>query len=62
MPRLPLLLLSLFVVAFSIYGFLASFEPVENAMIFRVAYALAGLLGLAGLVKILRRPRQVRPS
>jgi hypothetical protein len=45
---LPLLVL----LAFSAFGFLASFEPGEGAIAFRVGYAALGTLCLSGIVAL----------
>jgi len=36
------------VAAFCVFGFLATFEPTDNALAFRVVYTLMGLGCLAG--------------
>lgn len=40
--------------AFCIFGFLASFEPVENAMMYRVGYVVIGLACFPTAVLIIR--------
>lgn len=56
---LPLLVL----LAFSGFGFLASFEPGEGAIAFRVGYAVLGMLCVSGLVALVGggRPGKGRP-
>jgi cyanate permease len=46
------LLVLLPVAAFSVFGFLAAFEPVDNALAFRIGYAalFTGCLVSAGLL------------
>ena len=39
--------LLLILAAFSFFGFLASFEPTDNAMVFRIGYAVMGVSCLA---------------
>lgn len=41
--RLLISLSSLMISAFCLFGFLATFEPVQNAMIFRGVYVILGL-------------------
>ena len=52
-------LLLLAISAFCVFGFLATFEPTDNALIFRVGYILIGLSCLVGIgfliAKSLRR-------
>ncbi|MCP3691157.1 MAG: hypothetical protein GY917_03085 [Planctomycetaceae bacterium] len=38
----------LMLAAFCLFGFLASFEPTDNAMVFRIGYAVMGISCLAG--------------
>ena len=38
----------LMLAAFCLFGFLASFEPTDNAMVFRIGYAVMGVSCLAG--------------
>lgn len=42
-------LLLLAVAAFSLFGFLATFEPTSNAMAFRIGYTLVGLGCVVGV-------------
>ena len=42
-------LLLLAVAAFSVFGFLATFEPTSNAMAFRIGYTVIGLGCLVGV-------------
>ena len=42
-------LLLLAVAAFCVFGFLATFEPTDNALVFRVGYTVIGLGCLAGI-------------
>lgn len=41
------------VAVFCAYGFLASFEPTESALAFRVGYGVAGALCLFGSIRLL---------
>lgn len=43
------------VAAFCAFGFLASFEPVENAMVWRVGYTIAFIAALAGGIWWIRK-------
>jgi hypothetical protein len=36
------------IASFCAFGFLASFEPTDNAMVFRIGYAVMGISCLAG--------------
>ena len=47
--------LLLFPAAFCVFGFLASFEPIPHAMLFRIGYALAGLGMLTGAMGLFVR-------
>ena len=40
--------------AFCIFGFIASFEPVENAMMYRVGYAMIGVACFPTVVLLIR--------
>jgi len=42
-------LLLLAVAAFCVFGFLATFEPTSNAMVFRIVYTVIGLGCLVGV-------------
>ena len=49
----------LMLAAFSLFGFLASFEPTDNAFVFRIGYAIIGIssvTGVASLAKSATRP------
>ncbi len=46
--RCLLALVSLMIASFCAFGFLASFEPTDNAMVFRIGYAVMGISCLAG--------------
>lgn len=48
----------LLVMAFCVFGFLASWEPTPGAMYFRVGYAIAGLAVAATIGAILARRRK----
>jgi hypothetical protein len=52
---LSLLLFSVFLC--SVYGFLASFEPTEDRMVWRAIYTVVALLSLGGITKIWRASR-----
>ena len=53
----PLSLLLFSVFLFSVYGFLASFEPHEDRMVWRAIYTVVALLSLVGITKIWRASR-----
>jgi len=58
MQRLPALLLALLVLpllAFSAFGFLASFEPLPNPLPWRIGYAVAALVLAAVEIRLLVR-------
>ena len=61
--RLFLLLLFaamlLMLAAFCLFGFLASFEPTDNALVFRIAYAIIGVSSLTGFAGVARKA--IRP-
>ena len=40
--------------AFCIYGFIATFEPVENAVMYRVGYAMIGVACFPTAVLLIR--------
>ena len=56
-------LLLLAIAAFCAFGFMASFEPTDNAWAFRIGYAVVGIACLVGvvllIVNVLRRRRSV---
>ncbi|MCB9922574.1 MAG: hypothetical protein H6822_10350 [Planctomycetaceae bacterium] len=41
------------VAAFCVFGFLATFEPTSNAMVFRVGYSVIGLGCIAGVILLI---------
>lgn len=43
-------LLLLAVAAFCVFGFLATFEPTDNALVFRVGYTVIGIGSIAGVI------------
>ena len=45
----------LMMAAFCCFGFLASFEPTDNALVFRIAYAIIGIISLAGFAGLARK-------
>jgi hypothetical protein len=50
----------LMLAAFCLFGFLASFEPTDNAIVFRIGYAVIGvscLVGSGGLIVSVVRNR-----
>lgn len=53
--KLLVTLLLLMLAAFSGYGFLASFEPLEGAMRWRIGYGVLGLGCLYGVWRTLRQ-------
>jgi len=58
MPRLPALLLALLILpllAFSVFGFLATFEPLPNVLPWRNGYAVAALLLAFAEIRLLIR-------
>jgi len=58
MPRLPALLLALLVLpllAFSAFGFLATFEPLPNPLPWRIGYAVAVLVLATAEIRLLVR-------
>lgn len=55
--RILLSLVLLAVAAFCCFGLLATFEPVENALAFRVGYGIALVACLLGVVRLLRGSR-----
>jgi len=46
--RCLLAVVMLMLAGFCVFGFLASFEPTDNAMVFRIGYAVMGVSCLAG--------------
>jgi hypothetical protein len=44
----------LMLAAFCVFGFLASFEPTDNALVFRIGYAIIGIGSLAGAGVLVR--------
>ena len=44
----------LMLAAFSLFGFLASFEPTDNALVFRIGYAIIGISSVAGVAGLAR--------
>ena len=58
--RALLALTCLALAAFCAFGFLATFEPVDGALAWRVGYGVVGSAALYGLLRLLR-PRPRRP-
>lgn len=52
--RIPLVLLLLAFTAFCCFGFIATFEPVEGALTWRIGYGVAIVASLYGVVRLLR--------
>ena len=44
----------LMLAAFCVFGFLASFEPTDNALVFRIGYAIIGIGCLVGAAVLVR--------
>ena len=57
--RLFLLLLFaamlLMMATFCLFGFLASFEPTDNALVFRIGYAIIGTSSVIGVSHVTRK-------
>ncbi len=55
--RILLALILLGFTAFCSFGYLATYEPVEGAMAFRVGYGVAIIASLYGVIRLLRGER-----
>ena len=56
--RILLALILLGFTAFCSFGYLATYEPVEGAMAFRVGYGVAIIASLYGVIRLLRGGRR----
>ena len=45
----------LIMASFCLFGFLASFEPTDHALVFRIGYAIIGIISLAGVAHLTRK-------
>ncbi len=52
--RVLLALVLLAIAAFCVFGFLATYEPVEGALLWRVGYGAAIIACLYGMLRLLR--------